>query len=108
MIYLLLIVSVSLVITILNYAGLPYKISKLFIIIINFAFIFIYTLKKAKLRNDKGYIIGIKTGLVFSIILFVLNIILLNGFKAKQFAYYLMILFISVFSGIIGKNKQKK
>ena len=98
----------SIIITIFNYfnviSGIPLKIIFLIIPIIS---IFIGSYRLGKLSNEKGYIEGIKYGLIW-VILFVVISLICKAFDWTSIIYYFILLFISILGSILGINKKKK
>ena len=56
--------------------------------------------------NKKGYIEGLKLGLLFFIIFFIINILLKN-ITIKNIIYYFSIIISSICGSMIGINKRK-
>ena len=98
----------SIIITIFNYFNvinwIVVKIIFLFIPIIS---IFIGSYRLGKLSNEKGYIEGIKYGLIW-VILFVIICLICKVFDWTSIIYYFILLFISILGSILGINKKKK
>ena len=55
----------------------------------------------------KGYLEGIKLGLIGIIIMIILSIIF-KGFKYRSFIYYIVLIISSVIGSMIGINKKNK
>ena len=98
----------SIIITIFNYFnilnGTILKVLELFIPNIS---IFIGSYRLGKLSNEKGYIEGIKYGLIW-VILFVIICLICKVFDWTSIIYYFILLFISILGSILGINKKKK
>ena len=98
----------SIIVTIFNYfniiSGIPLKILFLLIPLIS---IFIGSYRLGKLSNEKGYIEGIKYGLIW-VILFVIICLICKVFDWTSIIYYFILLFISILGSILGINKKKK
>ena len=108
MIYTLSIILIgTIIITIFNYFnilnGVPLKIIMLLVPIIS---IFIGSFKIGKVSNKKGYIEGLKYGSIWLILLIIINLITKN-FTLLSIIYYVVLLLISVFAGVLGINKKK-
>ena len=56
--------------------------------------------------NKKGYLEGIKIGLVISIIFFLISYLILNSFKLKYLIYYLILITSSTIGSMIGISKK--
>lgn len=95
-------------ITILNYFNIInlsiLNILKIIIIIIS---IFIGSFKLGKTSKSKGYLEGLKYGLIFSLLLVIVNLIFYKVFKLKTLIYYIIIIFTSILASTIGINKKK-
>ena len=64
----------------------------------------IYMGKKA---NKKGYLEGLKLGILFSIIILIINLILAEGINIKDIIFYLILTISSIFGSMIGINLKK-
>lgn len=97
----------TLIITIFNYFnilnGLTFKIVKIIIPLIS---IFIGSFLLGKNSNKKGYIEGIKYGLICTIIFLLVNIFTKN-LHLTTILFFILILLISIFGSIIGINRKK-
>lgn len=69
---------------------------------------FLFCYKAGKKANSKGFLVGLKIGALFVLMLFLMSLIV-NGFRFKlfQFAFYLIMIGISVIGATIGINKKK-
>jgi len=97
------------ILTMFNYFGvLKFNV----IIKFNFALIsvltFIFGTFNGKRTSKKGYLEGIKWGLLIDMALFILNIIFYRQFNLTIFLYYFIILVSSIIGSIIGINLKKK
>lgn len=106
-IMLLIILLSTLFVTILNYFNISKKgltsILKIITILIS---MFIGGIMIGKKSNKKGYLEGLKLGLLFSFLLFIFNLILGN-FTIKNLFYYLILIMTTTFGSMIGINKNK-
>ena len=97
----------TIIITLLNYfnilSGIPLKIIMLIIPIIG---VFIGSFLIGKISNQKGYIEGIKYGIIWIVIILIINLITKN-LSITSIPYYLIIITTSIFAGVIGINKKK-
>ena len=94
----------AIIITILNYFNiLMGKITELLIPIIS---IFIGSYIVGKSSNNKGYIEGLKYGVVWIILFLIINLISKN-FTYLSLIYYLILIIIAIVSSIIGINRRK-
>lgn len=108
LIYIIILLFLSFISTILEFAGINYTICTSLLSIINYILIFMYSYIEAKKVNIKGYISGLKSALKILIVLLIMNLVTLNNFNFKTVIYYLIIIIIGLLGGIIGKNSQKK
>lgn len=96
------------ILTILNYTQIL-KFNS--IIKLNFFMIaiitFIFGILNGKTSAKKGYIEGIKMGLIIIALLFILNLIFYRTFNLSTFIYYIVILASSMFGSMIGINLKK-
>lgn len=58
--------------------------------------------------HDKGYINGIKLGLILVSVLFVPSLFFKSFISISKFLYYLILVMICTLASIVGKNMQKK
>lgn len=90
-----------------NYLGLSYNITKYILLLITVAIFFIAGFSGGKKRQNKGYIAGFKVSLIMIASFIILNLILFNSsFNFKRIIYYFILLLSSVFGSIIGINKK--
>lgn len=97
----------TIIITIFNYfnllSGITLKIIRLLIPIIG---VFIGSFKIGKVSSKKGYIEGIKYGIIWIILMLIINLITKN-FTITSIIYYTLLLLISLFAGVLGINRRK-
>ena len=93
------------ILTIFNYFEIinNTNILKLIIILISILINSFYLGKNSK---SKGYIEGLKFGIIFIIFITLFNLILVNEFSLKIIIYYLLILITSMVGSTIGINKK--
>lgn len=60
-----------------------------------------------KKTNKKGWLEGLKIGLIFILILLIFNIFIYNNFQTKNLIYYTIILISSIFGSMVGIIKKK-
>ena len=83
-------------------------ITKLSIIFTAISFFLISTKASTKI-NEKGYILGLKLGLLMIIILIILNLFIFKSkFSIDRFIYYTILLASSLLGGSFGKNLKIK
>ena len=103
------IIVLSIITCILNYFNIcdsnTVNILKLFTVIISMIIGGIYV---GSCTKDKGYIQGLKIGLIYDVILFIISILVFhNSFHKEMIIYYLIIIVSSILGSIIGINKKK-
>lgn len=83
------------------------KIMPIIKILILFISLFLGGLYMGKNSKNKGWLEGIKLGIIFSIFLLIFNFLALNNsFKLKYLLFYTIIIISSIFGSIIGINKK--
>ena len=99
----------SLIITLLNYFNLInsnfVSILEMFLSIIGMIISGFIIGKNSK---NKGFIEGLKLGLITILMFIILNLILNNTFEFKSLIYYFILLFSSIIGSIIGINRNIK
>lgn len=79
-------------------------ISKISIILTAISFFIISSNASNKL-NEKGYILGLKLGLLFCLLLILTNIIFFkSSFNIDRIIYYIILIASSILGGSFGKN----
>jgi len=98
----------TIIITLLNYFnilnGTPLKIIHL---IIPLVAVFIGSYKLGKTCNTKGYIEGLKYGILWIIVLIISNL-LTKSLTWITSIYMIILILLSMFSSILGINRKKK
>ena len=104
------ILVLTFIVTIFNYFNLfNYKVVVVFKIIIPILAIFIGGFIMGRKSTIKGWLEGIKYGIIFVVILCIINYLLLRiGFKIQDLIYYLILILTSTFSSIVGINYKKE
>ena len=100
---------ITLLITLFNYIGLiGLKIVTSFSYITPFIAMFVGSLLLGKTSNSKGWLEGIKYGLICVVIFFIFNYLAFdNGFNISNIILYIITLVSSIFGGMIGINLKK-
>lgn len=104
------ILVIAILTSIINLFGISSTITnKLGVILTGISF-FIIASKGAKNTQDKGYILGMKLGIIFIIFLVIINLIFFRSkISSDRFIYYIILLASSILGGSFGKNfKHKK
>ena len=102
-------ITLDLLITLFNYIGLiGLKIVTVFSYITPFIAMFVGSLLLGKTSNNKGWLEGIKYGLICVVIFFIFNYLAFDsGFNISNIILYIITLVSSVFGGMIGINLKK-
>ena len=100
----------TLFITIFSYFNIMSdKVVSVFKIIIPIISLLIGGFYIGKKSTKKGFIEGLKLGLIFSIILVIFNYLGLgNSFKVKYLLFYLILIITSILGSMIGINRKKE
>lgn len=103
------ILILTFIVTLLNYFDiLKDKIVSIFKIIIPIISLFIGGFYIGKRSNKKGFIEGLKLGIIFSIFILIFNFLAFSSpFKFKYLLFYLIICMSSILGSIIGINYKK-
>lgn len=103
------ILILNLIVTLLNYINIiNLKFINIFSFIIPFISCFLSSIYLGKKSNNKGYIEGIKLGLIINIIFISINFILFNsGFKINNIIIYIIITISSILGSMVGINLKK-
>lgn len=98
------------IITFLNYFNIiSDKVISIFKILIPIVSLFIGGFYIGKKSNSKGYLEGLKLGLLFSIFLLIFNFLAFsNSFKLKYLLFYIIIITSSILGSMIGINRKKR
>ncbi len=103
--FLIFIIVIATVTSLINLTGLNSNfLTKLSIILTAISF-FLISAKASHEILEKGYILGLKLGLIFIISLVIINLIIFRSpFNIDRIIYYLILLFSSILGGSFGKN----
>ena len=98
------------IITLFNYFNIiSDKVISIFKILIPVISLFIGGFYMGKRSINKGYLEGLKLGMIFSLFLIIFNFLAFsNSFKLKYLLFYSIIIISSIFGSMIGINKRKK
>lgn len=98
----------TLLITLLNYFSLIHSnIISILKLLLPISSITIASFLLGKQSEKKGYIEGLKLGIII-ILIFLTLILLLDRFTLKSLLYYLILVLTSILSSMIGINKNIK
>lgn len=103
------IIFLTFIITFFNYFNiLSDKTIAFFKIIIPVISLFIGGFYIGKNSSKKGFLEGIKVGVIFSIFLVIFNYLALNySFKLKYLLFYIILISSSTLGSMVGINKKK-
>jgi len=103
------ILILTFLITTLNYFNIiSDKIISIFKILIPVISLFIGGIQIGKRSKSKGWLEGLKLGLIFSVFLLIFNFLAFsNSFKFKYLLFYLIIIICSILGSMIGINRKK-
>ena len=103
------ILLLTFIITFFNYFNIiSDKIISIFKILIPIISLFIGGIQIGKRSKNKGWLEGLKLGLIFSMFLLIFNFLAFsNSFKLKYLLFYLIIIISSIFGSMIGINRKK-
>lgn len=93
----------SIIISVLYYFLVSSKVVSVLSFIYLILLFFIFGIMEGKKANAKGFLVGLKTGLLFIAILFFIHFFFAN-FKLMTLFYYLLLLFASILGSTIGIN----
>ncbi len=107
--FFLFIIGIAGITSLFNLTGISSSlISKLGIILTAISFFVVTTLASRK-SSEKGYLLGIKLGLLFVIFLIVINLIIFKSeFSIDRIIYYTILIASGILGGSFGKNLKKK
>lgn len=95
--------------SLLNLIGVNSTITNFIILLYNIASFLLFGIKTGKKANSKGYIAGLKISGLFLTLLFIINLFTMNKvFTLSTFIYYIILLLVGVFGGMLGINKKEE
>jgi len=104
---LLIILIGTIIITFLNYFGiLNSKIINIISLILPIITLFYGGYRTGRLSSKKGYIEGLKIGIIFIILITIFNLIF-NDIKWFNIIYYVILVLSSILGSMLGINKRK-
>ena len=103
--FFLIIIIIAIITALINLTGINSNtINKLSIILTALSF-FIITCLASNNTKQKGFILGLKLGLSFVILLILINLIIFrSSFNIDRLIYYTILILSSLLGGAIGKN----
>lgn len=108
-IYSIILIFIVILTSFLNLLGVNSTITNLILFIFNITMFLIFGFKAGKLATSKGYFAGLKLGLLFLLLLFIINLITSSKlFTLSMLIYYSILLLSCIFGGMLGINKKSK
>ena len=104
-IFLFIVLISSFLLSFFNILGMSNTISKILSIIIISTTYLVVGFINGKNANSKGYIQGFKTGILLTMLLFILSLFSFN-FNTKTIIYYGILIILSTIGSTIGINKK--
>lgn len=106
--FIILIIGI-IIISFLSYVNiLGGKVLAVFKILISFIAIIVGSFKQGIKSTKRGFLEGLKIGLLFTIFYMLINLIFFKLFAIKNLLYYILILFVSMCGGMLGISKRKE
>lgn len=107
--FILFIIGIALITSLINLTGLNTNLINKFSVILTALAFFIISAMASKSFSEKGYILGIKLGLLFVVLMIFINLIFFkSGFSIDRIIYYFILIFSSILGGSFGKNLKIK
>ena len=108
-IFILFMIIIALITSLINLTGLNTSLINKFSIILTALSFFIISAMASKSLKDKGYILGIKLGLLFVILMVLINFIFFkSSFSIDRLIYYIILIISGILGGSFGKNLKIK
>ena len=103
------ILLLTFIMTILSYFNIiGDKFTSFFKIMVPVISLFIGGIKLGEKSNKKGWLEGLKLGLIFIILLIIFEFLALdNSFKVKNIIFYIIIIISSIFGSMVGISIKK-
>lgn len=99
----------SIVLSIFYYLLFSTKVTNVFSFVYMVFVFFLFGYKSGKIAENRGFIAGLKIGLLLLLVLFLLNVcIYQTGFQIIREIYYMVLIFSSVVGATIGINRKKE
>ena len=107
--YMLFLILISFICSLFNLCGVNSTITNLILFIFNIISFLVIGFKEGIKANKKGYMAGLKIGLILLILLYIINIIIARkAFSITMIIYYIILLLVSIFGAMIGISKKKE
>ena len=108
-IFFLVIIVIAIITSLINLTGINSStINKLSIVITAISFFVIASIASHKTK-ERGFIIGLKLGISFVLLLLIINLIVFrSSFNIDRLIYYTILILSGILGGSFGKNIKKK
>lgn len=108
-IFFLVIITIAIITSLINLTGINSStINKLSIVITAISFFAIAAIASHKTK-ERGFIIGLKLGISFVLLLLIINLIVFrSSFNIDRLIYYTILILSGILGGSFGKNIKKK
>ncbi|MCI9281018.1 MAG: TIGR04086 family membrane protein [Bacilli bacterium] len=107
--FIIFIVVIALATSLINLTGINSNITNKVSVILTALSFFIVSALASKSSNEKGYILGIKLGLIFVILMTLVNLLFFkSSFNIDRIIYYSILIISSILGGSFGKNLKIK
>ena len=108
-IFFLVIITIAIITSLINLTGINSStINKLSIVITAISFFVMASIASHKTK-ERGFIIGLKLGISFVLLLLIINLIVFrSSFNIDRLIYYTILILSGILGGSFGKNIKKK
>ena len=108
-IFFLVIITIAIITSLINLTGINSStINKLSIVLTAISFFAIAAIASHKTK-ERGFIIGLKLGISFVLLLLIINLIVFrSSFNIDRLIYYTILILSGILGGSFGKNIKKK
>lgn len=107
--FIIFIVVIALATSLINLTGINSNITNKVSVILTALSFFIVSALASKSSNEKGYILGIKLGLIFVILMTLVNLLFFkSSFNIDRIIYYSILIISGILGGSFGKNLKIK
>ena len=107
--YMLFIILLTFICSLFNLIGISTNVTNILLLLFNTLAFFVLGFKNGIKSNRKGYISGLKIGLILLFLLFIVNLVINKQFiDISKIIYYIIILLSAVLGGMFGKAKKKE
>lgn len=108
-IFIIFIVVIALATSLINLTSINSNIINKVSIILTALSFFIVSALASKSSNEKGYVLGIKLGLIFVLLMTLINLLFFkSSFNIDRIIYYSILIISSILGGSFGKNLKIK